>query len=188
MRPKPNGENSINYRINMPSWNHLESIFKFVYICIYIYLCVLPEAYASFWSKDPPARVAVQVAALAGNASAPRHRRQLARFLPGAALLCFVCTWIILDHHVFLAKVEIQCNAALNDKNRSTVTVGNPEVERIDAKIQSMSRWMMLDVEVQSLPDPSAKGRRRFSSKFWSICSREASHYPGQPKWMAWCT
>lgn len=27
------------------------------------------EAYASFWSKDPPARVAVQVAALAGNAS-----------------------------------------------------------------------------------------------------------------------
>ncbi|CAL1135769.1 unnamed protein product [Cladocopium goreaui] len=27
------------------------------------------QAYASFWSKDPPARVAVQVAALAGNAS-----------------------------------------------------------------------------------------------------------------------
>eukprot|EP00435_Cladocopium_sp_Y103_P068884 s675_g32.t1 len=56
------------------------------------------EAYASFWSKDPPARVAVQVAALAGNAS-----------------------------------VEIQCNAALNTKNRSIV-------------------------EVPSLPDPSAKG------------------------------
>ena len=28
------------------------------------------EAYATFWPKDPPARVAVQVAALAGNASA----------------------------------------------------------------------------------------------------------------------
>lgn len=29
------------------------------------------QAYASFWAKDPPARVAVQVAALAGNASVP---------------------------------------------------------------------------------------------------------------------
>jgi len=56
------------------------------------------EAYATFWPKDPPARVAVQVAALAGNAS-----------------------------------VEIQCNAALNDKNRTTVSV-------------------------PSLPDPSSKG------------------------------
>lgn len=40
------------------------------------------EAYATFWPKDPPARVAVQVAALAGNASAAwpwrerRHTRQ----------------------------------------------------------------------------------------------------------------
>eukprot|EP00434_Breviolum_minutum_P004054 symbB.v1.2.003569.t1/scaffold204.1/size273638/18 len=57
------------------------------------------EAYATFWPKDPPARVAVQVAALAGNAS-----------------------------------VEIQCNAALNDKNRTTVSV-------------------------PSLPDPSSKGK-----------------------------
>lgn len=30
------------------------------------------EAYATFWTKEPPARVAVQVAALAGNATAPR--------------------------------------------------------------------------------------------------------------------
>ena len=30
---------------------------------------VMNEAYASFWPKDPPARVAVQVAALAGNAT-----------------------------------------------------------------------------------------------------------------------
>eukprot|EP00438_Fugacium_kawagutii_P036092 Skav218073 [mRNA] locus=scaffold1832:151310:152237:- [translate_table: standard] len=31
----------------------------------------MKQAYASFWPKDPPARVAVQVAALAGNASVP---------------------------------------------------------------------------------------------------------------------
>ncbi|CAJ1350515.1 unnamed protein product [Effrenium voratum] len=52
------------------------------------------QAYSSFWPAAPPARVAVQVAALAGNAS-----------------------------------VEIQCTAALDGKNRTTVQVpGFPDL------------------------------------------------------------
>lgn len=87
------------------------------------------------------------------------------------------------------AKVEIQCNAALNDKNRTTVSVRVPVRELKTCKdslttllnladsirIKTACNMSFFFVKVPSLPDPSSKG------KAYSFCDAKVSKIePGQ--------